>query len=427
MAYRLVVAREARSRLNGLRRDDVRAARLVGEAVTALLEQGLRLGPPLLVPVGAALRAAEPREALDHWYQRQLTLLLEVRRAVADVTLVRRRLDQEIGELGRQARRLADLGARAAVSGREGLAREAQERWSVVRHQQELLGASRAEVREREAALAGIGRRVQNHVDVFRSRRMGVEAVQRAGQAQQGVHAACAEADGPAGTDAASCAAADSAVVTARAAAHAMVTEAGRLEGEVREALGGPPPALELYELRLGALTGRDVRVLCTVEAGGAGEAGESGEAVAAVVLLAVAVDRDQWWDWYAYALPTARARMARRALLGRAPGAEDDTFFGSPAFLRDWYPGGDEARRSGAALLTARNQGQRLAAVRRRRGLTRDQLAVRMGVPAARVAAVEEGEPGAVEVRTLAAYVAALGGRLEVVADFDTERLVLG
>lgn len=423
MTYRLVVAREARSRLNALRRDDAPAARLAGEAVTAFLEQGPRLGPPLVVPVGAALRAGEPREALDHWYQRQLTLLRKVRQAVAEVATYRRQLDDQITELAKQGRRMADLGAQAAASGREHLAQEAKDRWSAVRHQQVLLRQSRADVSERETALLSISRRVQNQADLFRSRRAGVEAVQRAGRAQQGVHEACGEADGAAGTDAASRAAADDAVAMARAVAGDMVAEAERLERAVQEPLGARPPETELYELRLGALTGRDLRVLCTVEAGEA--AGRTG-AAEAVVLLAVAADRAQWWEWYEYALPLAHERLARRESAGREPGAEDEAFCGSRDFLRDWYPGRDEDRHHGAASLMARNRGQRLASVRRHRGLTQEQLAVRMRVPAARVAAVEEAAPGSVELPALAAYVAALSGRLEIVADFDTERLIL-
>ncbi|WP_244409599.1 helix-turn-helix domain-containing protein [Streptomyces albofaciens] len=416
------MTREARSRLNRLRRDDPPAARLVGEAVTGLLAEGLRLGPPLVVPVGAALRAGEPREALDYWYRRQLALLMKVRRAVADVKASRQQLDRQIGELGRQARRLAELGARAAGSGRADLAEEAEERRTAVRRGQALLGESSAGVREREADLVGISRRVQNQVDLFLARRRGVEAVQQAGRVQQDVHDALAELDGAPGAESAAArAAADSTVAAARGEARDMADGAERLEHEVRVPLGVRPPAMELYELRLAALTGRDLRVLCTVEAAPSGGRAE------AVVLLAVGADRAQWWDWYEYALPLARERLARRERRGRQPGAEDAEFVGGRDCFRDWYPGTEEERHSGAARLTARNRGQRLASVRRRRGLTQRQLAGLMGVPVARVAALERAEPGAVEIRVLAAYVTALGGRLEVIADFDTERLVLG
>ena len=39
---------------------------------------------------------------------------------------------------------------------------------------------------------------------------------------------------------------------------------------------------------------------------------------------------------------------------------------------------------------------------------------------------AAERAEPGATEVRTLAGYVEALGGRLEIIADFGGERILL-
>jgi hypothetical protein len=42
------------------------------------------------------------------------------------------------------------------------------------------------------------------------------------------------------------------------------------------------------------------------------------------------------------------------------------------------------------------------------------------------RVSAIERAEPGATEVRTLAGCVEALGGRLEILADFGGERIVL-
>jgi transcriptional regulator with XRE-family HTH domain len=58
--------------------------------------------------------------------------------------------------------------------------------------------------------------------------------------------------------------------------------------------------------------------------------------------------------------------------------------------------------------------------------GLTQTQMAMRMNVRQGRVAAIERAEPGATEVRTLAAYVQALGGRLEITADIGDERIML-
>jgi hypothetical protein len=48
------------------------------------------------------------------------------------------------------------------------------------------------------------------------------------------------------------------------------------------------------------------------------------------------------------------------------------------------------------------------------------------MNVRPERVSAIERAEPGATEARTLAAYVKALGGRLEIIADIGGERITL-
>lgn len=65
-----------------------------------------------------------------------------------------------------------------------------------------------------------------------------------------------------------------------------------------------------------------------------------------------------------------------------------------------------------------------RLAEVRKRHDLSQAQLAERMGVSQARVSAIENGEVSASEVGTIAKYIAALGGKLQIVADFGDEKL---
>jgi DNA-binding XRE family transcriptional regulator len=67
-----------------------------------------------------------------------------------------------------------------------------------------------------------------------------------------------------------------------------------------------------------------------------------------------------------------------------------------------------------------------RLKEMRERRGLTQQEVAARMDVSQPRVAAIEKGELPATEVSTIERYVSALGGKLEIVAEFDGERHVL-
>ena len=68
-----------------------------------------------------------------------------------------------------------------------------------------------------------------------------------------------------------------------------------------------------------------------------------------------------------------------------------------------------------------------RLAEVRQEHGLTQTDLAERLHITQTAVSKIERGELARSELSTIRKYVEALGGRLEVVADFGGERLVLG
>lgn len=68
-----------------------------------------------------------------------------------------------------------------------------------------------------------------------------------------------------------------------------------------------------------------------------------------------------------------------------------------------------------------------RLAEIRRRQELTQEQVASAMGVRQPRVSQLESGDLSHIEVATLRSYVAALGGRLRVIAEFGDDQLVLG
>jgi DNA-binding XRE family transcriptional regulator len=75
---------------------------------------------------------------------------------------------------------------------------------------------------------------------------------------------------------------------------------------------------------------------------------------------------------------------------------------------------------------MRAEQRAWRLAEIRQERGLTQTDLAAEMHVSQKRVSAVERGELSRTELGTVAAYVEALGGRVEVIADFGDERLVV-
>jgi DNA-binding XRE family transcriptional regulator len=98
-------------------------------------------------------------------------------------------------------------------------------------------------------------------------------------------------------------------------------------------------------------------------------------------------------------------------------------------SFLSEFYPdAGDRAEvEQGTQNLINVNRAYRLAEMRKRLGLTQAEVAERMQVRQERVSAIERAKVDASELRTLAAYIRGLGGRMEIVADFGNERLVIG
>lgn len=79
---------------------------------------------------------------------------------------------------------------------------------------------------------------------------------------------------------------------------------------------------------------------------------------------------------------------------------------------------GGEEAVAAGKQELLNEVLGQRLAEVRRTRGLTQQQVAERMGVTKGRISQIEQGKISGQDV--LARFAAALGGQLHQAIYFD-------
>ena len=83
---------------------------------------------------------------------------------------------------------------------------------------------------------------------------------------------------------------------------------------------------------------------------------------------------------------------------------------------------GGPEAFSAAVSKMLDDARGWRLAEMRKRRGLTQEQVAQRMGISVARVSQIESGDVSTQDV--LNRFVAALGGTLKLIADFGDEQL---
>jgi DNA-binding XRE family transcriptional regulator len=83
---------------------------------------------------------------------------------------------------------------------------------------------------------------------------------------------------------------------------------------------------------------------------------------------------------------------------------------------------GGQEAFDAAVAAMLDEARGWRLAEVRKRRGMTQEQMATLIEISAARVSQIKRGDVSTQDV--LHRYVAALGGTLKLIADFGDEQL---
>ncbi len=135
-------------------------------------------------------RAEDPRETLDYSYQRQLELLTNVRRGVADVATSRKRLELQLAQLDQQAAKLQGQAEKALQMDREDLAREALTRKSAVNGQIDDLRVQHAQLQGEEEKLTNAQQRLQAKVEAFRTRKETIKATYTAAEAQTRINEA---------------------------------------------------------------------------------------------------------------------------------------------------------------------------------------------------------------------------------------------
>jgi hypothetical protein len=395
MGYQLHLHSAIRDWLTHLRDTEPELARLVGEAVLAMLDAGESLGPPLVVPLESVPRPLDPREVLDLSYQRQREALQKARRGVASVATSRKRLELQAGQLEESVAKLASERDAARADGREDLASEALAREASCQEQLSELRRQVLIVAGEEEKLTAASQRLAAQIDAFRARKETIQATYTAAEASGAVRAAFADIDADAS---------DLEVIIA--AADASSGPADHADIQV-------PPGM--MQLRPGAPDDVRVGLLFAVEPPDT------------AILVAWVRDQGLSPDDHQEVLRIATARLAVAQAAG-PPAAYPVAFlsYDAESFLDEFFPGEETEVEIGAGALVARNRARTLAQARQRMRLTQAQVAERMNVRQERVSAIEHAEPGATEVRTLTAYVRALGGRLEITADIGGERIML-
>jgi phage shock protein A len=129
-------------------------------------------------------KAEDPRETLDYSYQRQLEMLQQVKRGVADVATSRKRVELQLQQFAASQAKLEAQARQALSQGREDLAREALSRRAGIETQTADLERQEADLQAQEAKLSDAAQRLQTKVETFRTRKETIKATYTAAEAQ---------------------------------------------------------------------------------------------------------------------------------------------------------------------------------------------------------------------------------------------------
>ena len=128
--------------------------------------------------------AEDPRETLDYSYQKQLEMLQQVRRGLADVATSRKRIELQSQQLAASADKLQVQATESLAANREDLAREALTRRSAAQQQLTELATQQAGLQVEQDKLAAASQRLQAKVESFRTRKETIKASYTAAEAE---------------------------------------------------------------------------------------------------------------------------------------------------------------------------------------------------------------------------------------------------
>jgi phage shock protein A len=129
-------------------------------------------------------RAEDPGETLDYSYEKQLELLQNVKRGVADVVTAKKRLQLQTETLEQSVVKLDTQARQALAAGREDLARQALERKSAVQQQLQGLDQQIQQLEAQQQKLVDSEKALSAKIEAFRSQKEVIKAQYSAAEAQ---------------------------------------------------------------------------------------------------------------------------------------------------------------------------------------------------------------------------------------------------
>jgi phage shock protein A len=129
-------------------------------------------------------RTEDPAETLDYGYQKQVELLQNVKKGIADVVTAKKRLQMQQEKLQQNIVKLDTQARQALAQGREDLARMALERKNVAQTELQSLDTQIQQLENQQSQLTENEKKLRQKVETFRTKKEVIKAQYSASEAQ---------------------------------------------------------------------------------------------------------------------------------------------------------------------------------------------------------------------------------------------------
>ena len=129
-------------------------------------------------------KAEDPSETLEYSYAKQMELLQNVKKGIADVVTAKKRLQLQQQKLEQQVVKLDTQARQALAAGKEDLARTALERKQFAQTELQTLDQQVAELEEQQQGLIDKEQKLRSKLEQFRTKKEVIKAQYSAAEAQ---------------------------------------------------------------------------------------------------------------------------------------------------------------------------------------------------------------------------------------------------
>ena len=129
-------------------------------------------------------RAEDPSETLEYSYQKQIELLQNVKKGIADVVTSKKRLQLQEEKYQQQVVKLDTQARQALAAGNEDLARTALERKSALQTELQSLDSQIAQLEQQQEQMTASEQKLRSKIEQFRSKKEVIKAQYSAAEAQ---------------------------------------------------------------------------------------------------------------------------------------------------------------------------------------------------------------------------------------------------